>query len=80
MSIKSKIIDKVSDVMSFRARRAAQKSALKADKDVAAIKAARPKRVVQIEVLKKKPEISQRDAYNKAMKSAGPSSGIGVGP
>ncbi len=33
MSIKSKIIDKVSDVLSYPARRAAQKSILNADKE-----------------------------------------------
>jgi len=85
-SAKDKVIDKVSDVLSYPARRAAQKSMLKSDEEFKEVKQANQnKQSMQRSALKaviKKPQLSQRDQYARSMNTAvrnGGSSGVGVG-
>ena len=70
-SAKNKVIDKVSDLMSYPARRNAQKAILKADKQVQEIKQRRvDKQSLQQEALK-----NFKPPNMKGFKS-----GVGVGP
>ncbi len=84
--IKNSIVDKVSDVMSYPARRAAQKAMLNSDKELNFIKDARSKgmsvkrenkeliatpKQVQLNVLQSMPKKNtQRDDYAKSMARA----------